>query len=65
MTEREHYSYQSHSPQPMKGLPWPVCARCGLVFLRNKLTAWCIKLGCNHELHSDWPRMLRTLGGDK
>lgn len=25
---------------------WPVCARCGLVFLRNDATAKAIKAGC-------------------
>lgn len=27
-----------HQPQHRKRLPWPVCARCGLLYLKNDVT---------------------------
>lgn len=35
-----------HSPQPLRCIPWPVCSRCGLVYLKNEATRKAIKEGC-------------------
>jgi hypothetical protein len=32
----------------------PVCFRCGLMKLNNKLTDWCVKQGCNHDEHPEY-----------
>lgn len=55
------YSLEPHKPRKIKGLPWPVRAYCGLVCLKNPLTKWCIKMGCNHSYHKDYDTHLRTL----
>jgi hypothetical protein len=45
------YSFEHHSPIPLKGNPFLYCRYCGLVYLKNEFTRWCIKKGCNHEYH--------------
>lgn len=40
------HTFKSH-----KGFPWPVCSGCGLVRLKNALTEWCVRNGCNHTDH--------------
>jgi hypothetical protein len=52
------YSYEKHSPKQLKGTPWLYCRYCGLVYLKNKVTRWCIKMGCNHEYHKDYNHIL-------
>jgi len=52
---KETYKFEPHKPRQLtKRFPWPVCQFCGLVFLKNKATKWCIKTGCMHELHRDY-----------
>lgn len=34
-----------------KHLPRQLCASCGLVRLRNRLTDWCVSHGCDHDEH--------------
>lgn len=54
------YLKENHAAQTIgvKGFPWPVCKKCGLVYLKNQFTAWCIKMGCNNEDHSDYTKQL-------
>ena len=52
------FVFQAHQPTKRRGIPWLVCRACGLVFLHNALTRWCIRRGCNHEDHPEW-RTLR------
>lgn len=52
------YSFESHSPQPLKGTHWLYCKYCGLVYLNNFITRWCIKMGCNANYHPSFQRML-------
>ena len=54
-----HYKFEGHSPQKLKGLPWLYCKFCGLMYLNNSITKWCIKMGCSHEYHYDYKKMLR------
>lgn len=35
-----------HSPKMRRGIPWPVCSHCGLVWLKNDLTRAAIKAVC-------------------
>lgn len=55
------YSFESHSPIKLKGTPWLYCKYCGLLYLNNPLTKWCIKIGCNHEYHNQYKMMIRRL----
>lgn len=55
------YSFDPHTPIKLKGTPWLYCKYCGLLYLNNKITKWCIKVGCNHEYHKDYKRMLRRV----
>ena len=41
--------YEPHRPVKYKCLPWLVCASCGLIYLHNDLTKYCIKSGCNYS----------------
>jgi hypothetical protein len=50
------YSYEAHSPVKVKQLPWPVCRHCGLVYLKNEFTRWCIGKGCNNSYHPEFGR---------
>jgi hypothetical protein len=51
------YEYEPHSVSKMKGIPWSVCNRCGLIYLHNDFTQWAIKKGCNNEDHQEYERM--------
>lgn len=51
------YTFEKHSPATIKGIPWLVCKNCGLVYLRNRFTAWSIKQGCNSDYHRDYNKI--------
>lgn len=53
---------QLHEWSTVKRLPWPVCKGCGLLALRNALTDWCIKRGCNYDEHPGYKGAVATLG---
>ena len=55
------YTYEGHKSQKIKGLPWPYCPGCGLVFLKNPITRWCVKTGCNFDEHPDYEKTLEKL----
>lgn len=59
----EPYSYEQHSPTKMKSIPWLVCKYCGLVYLKNELTSWAIKMGCNSSDHKSHKEMVERLTG--
>lgn len=46
--------HKSHSWGHLKGLPWSVCTRCGLLKLRTELTDWCVKKGCDYSEDPDY-----------
>lgn len=50
----EKYEYDDHAPIKIKGIQWVVCRKCGLIYLKNEFTDWCIKKGCNNEDHPDY-----------
>ena len=52
------YSHEAHGPIKLKGTPWLYCRFCGLMYLNNAITKWCIRMGCNHVYHRDFKRML-------
>lgn len=47
-----------------KRLTIPMCRKCGLVRLRNALSDWCVKHGCNYDEHPGFAEAMRT-GGQK
>jgi hypothetical protein len=48
---RQPYKMDPHNLKRMKRFPWLVCAKCGLVSLRNSITEWSIRFGCNASDH--------------
>ncbi len=52
----ESYKMHGHSFTKRKRLPWVICQTCGLVSLRNGLTAWCDKMGCLYSRHPEYHR---------
>ena len=56
-----NWDFEPHSATKIKQLPWLICKKCGLVYLNNRLTKWCIKMGCNNEDHKDYNKMLIKL----
>jgi len=52
------YSYERHTPIKLKGTPWLYCRFCGLLYLNNAITRWCVRMGCNCDYHKDFKRML-------
>lgn len=60
---KEPYTFESHSPKHRKGVSWPVCEKCGLIYLRNPFTAWAIKVGCNNSDHPDYEKQRQKLTG--
>jgi len=57
--EKLTYSFEPHNPKKLKGLPWLYCPHCGLLYLRNSITKWCIKMGCNNSYHEQYKSILR------
>lgn len=51
---RQPYKLEPHAFAPVKRLAWLRCKHCGLLTLRNDLTAWCIRMGCNAEDHPEF-----------
>lgn len=57
------YKMEGHSWVSSKKLPWPYCKRCKLLKLRNRLTDWCVKHGCNSADHPGYKSAVKTLSG--
>lgn len=38
----------------LKGMPYLICSKCGMVKLNNPFSVWCAKMGCDHEEHPDY-----------
>lgn len=55
-------NFRPHAWKAIKGLPWPVCTGCGLLRLKNALTDWCVRHGCNHEDHPGYAEAVKRLG---
>jgi hypothetical protein len=50
-----------HAPVKRKGIPWLCCQRCGLVYLHNELTSWCIRMGCDHSERPEYKIIVKRL----
>lgn len=54
------YEMEPHAPVKLyKSIPWPVCKKCGLVYLKNDFTQWAIRKGCLNEYHPEYKRAMR------
>ena len=53
---KDEYKFDPHSPKKRKNISWPVCSKCGLIYLRNDFTDWAIKMGCNNNDHPNYER---------
>ena len=47
-----------HKWYKTKSSPYLICSRCGLVRLRNELTAKAIEYGCDHDEHPQYKKYL-------
>lgn len=57
--EEIKYKYESHKPVVLKNTPWLYCRYCGLVYLRNPITQWSIRMGCLSSYHPQFKEMLK------
>lgn len=60
LEKKQPYKLEPHSFYLSKKLPWQRCKKCGLLSLRNELTEWCTRMGCNASDHPDYPNRLRN-----
>lgn len=52
---KQPYKMEPHSFTKLsKSFPWLYCKHCGLVSLRNELTEWCRRMGCNASDHPEY-----------
>lgn len=59
--KHQPYKLEPHTFKPVKRLAWLRCSHCGLLTLRNELTAWATRMGCNAADHPDYRSRLRRL----
>ena len=58
----EPYKMRPHKPVKLAFLPWSVCQGCGLIYVRNALTAWAVAKGCDFSVHPEYKRAVKQLG---
>jgi hypothetical protein len=56
-TPDEQYEFEPHHQGVLKGIPWPVCRKCGHVYFTNHFAMWVLKMGCDYKWHPDYRRM--------
>lgn len=57
---KQAYRFEAHHFVVMKRMPWLRCKSCGLLTLRNELTAWTMKMGCNASDHPEYVSRCRN-----
>lgn len=57
---KQPYKLVPHAFGVRKKIPWMICKGCGLLNLRNDLTEWCVKVGCNASDHPEWSSRVRN-----
>ena len=55
------YTFKGHTFKPMPRIGKQLCSGCGLLALRNDITRWCIKKGCNYADNPHHKAALRRL----
>lgn len=51
---KQPYKLEPHTFRTRKRLPWAYCIHCGLLMMRNPLTEWCVRMGCNASDHPEY-----------
>lgn len=46
LRSRGRISVGVHSAKHLRGIPWPYCSRCGLLYLKNDVTRAALKKAC-------------------
>ena len=57
------FKVEPHTFRSVRRMSWEVCTGCGLVRLKNQLTEWCVRNGCNYADHPGYRGAVATLGG--
>jgi hypothetical protein len=57
---KQPYKLEPHSFAPVKKIAWLRCKHCGLLTLKNELTSWCVKMGCNANNHPEYASRCRN-----
>jgi hypothetical protein len=60
--KKEAFKYQPHHPGRYQFITRSVCLGCGLIYLQNPLTTWCIQRGCNYEDDPKYKSKVKELG---
>lgn len=55
-----NWQVEPHKWVPFKGIGRKRCAKCGLLALNNKFSQWCVKMGCDHDLHPNYKHQRDT-----
>lgn len=58
---REYVPYKMEPHNFTMGVgrtPYRACWNCGLVAMKNELSQWAIRMGCNHKDHSSYQAKL-------
>jgi hypothetical protein len=61
--EEIKYTYEPHSPVILKGVNVLYCKYCGLLYLKNPFTKWCIRMGCANRYHPHYNKMMEKFTG--
>ena len=56
---RQAYKMHPHLFKTRKKFPYAFCSHCGLINLRNELSQWCVKMGCNASDHPQFASKVR------
>jgi hypothetical protein len=62
MGTSEPYVFEPHKPEKRRNISYPVCRKCGLVYLKNAFTDWSIARGCNSEDHPSFDAKRKLAG---
>lgn len=54
---------QHHFNKKIKGIVY--CGNCGLVYLNNDFTRWCVKRGCDYDEHPEYHKVRIRFTGRK
>lgn len=54
------YKLEPHAFTTSKKILYQRCKRCGLLTLRNALTEWAIRMGCNANDHPEYTARCRA-----
>lgn len=61
ISRKNAYKLEAHSFTTLsKRIAWLYCKHCGLLSLRNELTEWCRRMGCNYSDHPEYGARCRS-----